>query len=174
MTTPAGWEDRVAALWASIDQYDPADFRARIRQLAGELPAGHPVADFEVAAACDTTGVGEEAAPLYEKALAAGLTGYRRRRAVIQWASTLRNLGEVDRSVALLEAERGVDPSGLDEATAGLGVAVDAFLALALADAGREREALSLALLALEPRLPRYNRSLTNYARALTAAPATS
>ncbi|WP_309571626.1 tetratricopeptide repeat protein [Deinococcus sp.] len=45
--------------------------------------------------------------------------------------------------------------------------ALTAFLALALVDMGREREALSLTLEALTPRLPRCQRSLGNYARAL-------
>lgn len=40
--------------------------------------------------------------------------------------------------------------------------AVRAFLALALVDVGREREAVSLALAALAPHLPRYQRSLGN------------
>ncbi len=62
--------------------------------------------------------------------------------------------------MALLRAER---ERGSDE----LDGAVAAFLALALADTGREREALSLALAALAPHLPRYGRSLANYAREL-------
>ncbi|HEU5357435.1 MAG TPA: tetratricopeptide repeat protein [Actinocrinis sp.] len=41
------------------------------------------------------------------------------------------------------------------------------FLALALVDVGREREAVSLALRALAPHLPRYQRSLANYGRLL-------
>jgi hypothetical protein len=51
--------------------------------------------------------------------------------------------------------------------------AVLAFLALALADLHREREALSASLTALAHYLPRYNRSLARYALALTADPAT-
>ena len=73
-------------------------------------------------------------------------------------ASTLRNLGEVSESVALLRAERDRPSDELDDAVA-------AFLALALVDAGREREATALALEALAPHLPRYQRSLANYAR---------
>jgi hypothetical protein len=46
---------------------------------------------------------------------------------------------------------------------------VRAFLALALVDAGREREAVAHALTALAPHLPRYQRSLANYARELGA-----
>ncbi len=87
------------------------------------------------------------------EALAAGLTGIRRPRATIQLASTLRNLGRVEESVALLSAEREAGSDELDDAVAG-------FLALALADRGREREAAGLALAALARHLPRCNRSL--------------
>ena len=45
--------------------------------------------------------------------------------------------------------------------------AVRAFLALALTSVGREREAVSIALTALAAHLPRYARSLANYAREL-------
>ena len=48
--------------------------------------------------------------------------------------------------------------------------AVSGFLALALGDSGREREAVSIALRALAPHLPRYQRSLGNCARALVVA----
>ena len=57
-------------------------------------------------------------------------------------------------------AERAAGSDDLDDAVA-------AFLALALVDTGREREAASLALAALAPHLPRYQRSLGNYARLL-------
>ncbi|MCW2948827.1 MAG: hypothetical protein JWR24_5544 [Actinoallomurus sp.] len=45
--------------------------------------------------------------------------------------------------------------------------AVRAVLALALTDVGREREAVALAIAALAPHLPRYQRSMANYARLL-------
>lgn len=80
---------------------------------------------------------------------------------MIQLASSLRNLDQVAESLALLEAEREQPSDGLDDAVSG-------FLALALADSAREREAVSVALAALAPHLPRYQRSLANYARALT------
>jgi len=99
--------------------------------------------------------------PLYREALERGLSGERRRRAVIQLASSLRNLGEAYESVALLEAELNAGSDHLDDA-------VRAFLALALADTGREREAAAHALTALAPHLPRYQRSLANYAQLLT------
>jgi len=46
--------------------------------------------------------------------------------------------------------------------------AVATFLALALVDVGREREAVARALTAISKYLPRYNRSVARYARELT------
>jgi hypothetical protein len=71
-------------------------------------------------------------------ALELGLHSDRRRQAVIQLASSLRNIGQAAESVALLSAERELESDDLDDA-------VSAFLALALVDTGREREAVSLA-----------------------------
>jgi tetratricopeptide (TPR) repeat protein len=161
----AEWERRLADLWAAVDDHDPDDFLARVQALTGELPPGDPIALFELASANDSTGHPEEAAPLYRKALAGGLSGERRRRAVIQLASTLRNLGHAEDSVALLTAEREAGSDDLDDAVA-------AFLSLALIDTGREREAAALALAALSRHLPRYNRSLANYAKAVSEGPA--
>ncbi len=62
--------------------------------------------------------------------------GERRRRAMIQLASSLRNLGRPEESVALLTTELDAGSDHLDDA-------VRAFLALALTDVGREREAAS-------------------------------
>jgi hypothetical protein len=161
MPTP-DWEQRIAALWAAIDDFDDAaQFRARVEALAAELPEGDGIGRFERACANDSTGRPEQAAPLYREALAAGLTGIRRRRAVIQLASTLRNLGHPDESVALLRAERDEGSDELDDA-------VVAVLALALADTGRERDAAGLAVGALARHLPRYNRSMAAYAEELS------
>ncbi len=163
------WERAVAAAWASIDDYADreAEFRALIDALAAQLPEGDPIAAFERGCAWDSTGHSDRAVPLYQWALDHGLTGYRRRRAVIQMSSSLRNIGQVQTAVELLEAERAVDPATLDEATRGLGDAISATLALCLADSGREREAVSIAVGALAPHLPRYQRSMGNYARLL-------
>jgi tetratricopeptide (TPR) repeat protein len=154
------WEQRLAELWAAIDSLSEDDFLARMDNLTAELPANSAIALFERAAAQDSTGHSDRAVPLYQQALAQGLTGIRRRRAVIQMASSLRNLGNASESVALLEAERAQGSDELDDAVSG-------FLALALADVGREREGLALALRTLAPHLPRYQRSLANYARLL-------
>ncbi|MPZ28254.1 MAG: tetratricopeptide repeat protein, partial [Micromonosporaceae bacterium] len=130
----ADWEQRVADAWASIDRLPEAEFLARIEQLAAELPADSAVGRFERAAAFDSTGDPDRAVPLYQEALDRGLTGERRRQAVIQLASSLRNLGRPGESVELLSAELDAGSDQLDDA-------VRAFLSLALVDVGREREA---------------------------------
>jgi tetratricopeptide (TPR) repeat protein len=154
------WEKRVAALWASIDDFDETSFVQRIDALAAELPQGSAIADFERACAQDSTGHSDAAVPLYRAALETGLSGIRRRRAVIQMSSSLRNLGRADEAATLLASE-------LEAAEDELSGAVRATLALALVDLGREREAAALALTALAEYLPRYNRSIARYARAL-------
>lgn len=163
-TTGPNWELRVSALWASLDDRTEADFLAAIEELVAERPADDPAAVFEHAAALDSTGHSDLAVPLYRQALHLGLSGLRRRRAVIQLASSLRNLDRAAESVALLSPELDAESDELDDA-------VRAFLALALVDTGREREAVALALTALAPHLPRYQRSLTNYASELRQAP---
>ncbi|WP_331766639.1 tetratricopeptide repeat protein [Embleya sp. NBC_00896] len=154
------WERRIAELWATFDDHEPDDFLVRVRTLVAELPAEHAVGLFELAAAHDSTGHEQRAATLYERARTAGLTGVRRRRAAIQLAGTYRNLDRSEESVAILTAELEAPSDELDDAVA-------AFLALALVDVGRAREATALALGALSRHLPRYNRSLTHYAEAL-------
>jgi tetratricopeptide (TPR) repeat protein len=158
--TDKDWQQRLDALWAEFDQHEPDDFVGKIESLTAGLPPGDAVALFERASANDSVGREQQAAPLYRQALAAGLAGQLRRRATIQLASTLRNLGQADESIALLTAEQQAGSDELDDA-------VTAFLALSLVDTGREREAVALALTALARHLPRYNRSLAGYAEAL-------
>ncbi|RKS80446.1 tetratricopeptide repeat protein [Motilibacter peucedani] len=154
------WEQRVDALWARIESEQPDAFLAQVEALAAELPDGSARAAFERACAQDSTGHPDLAVPLYRQALDAGLVGLRRRRAVIQLASSLRNLGDPEQALALLDEEA---QRGADELTGALA----AFRALALADLGREREAVAVAVGALAAYLPRYNGSVQRYAAAL-------
>lgn len=160
-TNDSAWEQRVADLWRALDTYEPDAFVAAIDALALELLPHSAVGLFERGSAQDSTGHPDLAVPLYRAALDAGLTGLRRRRATIQLASSLRNLGNPREAAELLSAEVRAGSDELDDA-------VQAFLALALADLGREREALGISLTALSRYLPRYNRSLAKYASAIT------
>jgi hypothetical protein len=151
------WEQRVAALWASIDDYGEDKFLAAMTELVAERPADDALGLFELGSAFDSTGHPAAAVERYRAALAGGLQDQLRRQATIQLASSLRNLDQAEESVALLTAELAAGSDDLDDA-------VRAFLALALTSVGREREAVSVALSALAPHLTRYNRSLAAYA----------
>lgn len=156
----------MTAAWASFDDYPEekaADFRAVIDALVAELPENSPLGPFEQACAWDSTGHSDLAAPLYREAIARGLgdvSGYKGRRAKIQLSSSLRNIGRAQEGVELLTPELAAPSDELDDA-------VRATLALCLSSLGRDREGLSLVLGALAPHLPRYQRSMANYARAL-------
>jgi len=154
------WQHRIDAVWADASLSDAARIAA-IDALADELGTRHPVALFERAGARDSAGRETEAESLYRAALDGGLDAYRRTRAVIQLASTIRNLGKVDEALGMLQAEYEASRGGelADEAAA--------FYALALASSGDARAAASIALTALAPHLSRYTRSVTGYAAEL-------
>lgn len=154
------WERQVAALWAD-DHVDDDARTARMRALAAQAP--HPaLGAFELGGALDSAGHEAEADVHYTAATAGGLGDLdpvRAARLVVQHASTLRNLGRVDEAVTMLQ-DAPEHPA--------TGAAPRVFLALALHSAGRHDEALRVAIEAIEPTLPRYNRSVRAYAAALT------
>ena len=155
----ADWEQRLTQSCGRRSMTNPPMLSwGRWKNSPDERPTDDPVALFERGSALDSTGHPGPAVERYRRALQLGLSGQRRRRATIQLASSLRNLGQADESVALLTAELDAGSDDLDDA-------VRAFLALALTSVGREREAVSVALTALAPHLTRYNRSLGAYAR---------
>lgn len=153
------WEQRVAAVW---DEALGDDARvSAMRTLAVQAP--HPaLGAFELGGALDSAGREAEAAVQYATATSAGLAAVDPDRAAqltVQHASTLRNLGRIDEAIAML---RAAPPH------ASTGAAPAVFLALALHSAGRVDEALQVVIGAVEPTLPRYRRSVRQYAAALT------
>jgi tetratricopeptide (TPR) repeat protein len=155
--TESEWEGRIDRMWSSIDDCDEEDFRLRMEEVVALYPSQDGAGLFEHAGMWDSTGRSDLAVPLYRQALDRGLSEDRRRRAVIQLASSLRNLGKVAQAEALLRDEGERQSDELDDAVVG-------FHALTLADLGRMEEALSMTLKALAPHLVRYQRSLDVYA----------
>jgi tetratricopeptide (TPR) repeat protein len=152
------WSERVASVWADFDSVDAETFLASMRALVAERPADDAVAHLELAGAFDSTGHEAQAAGEYERAFDLGLPSDHLRPAVIQYASTLRNLGRAEEAVALLESERDRTSDALDDA-------VTVFLAFALADSGAALRAVGEVTAALGAHLPRYRRSVAEYAR---------
>lgn len=159
------WQQRVAAVWADAENLSDDQLVAAIDALAVERDPGDALALAERGGARDSTGREEDAVPFYRAALAAGLDDEHRAQVVIQYASTVRNLGSPEESLELLAAEFAGHPEHP------LADAATAFAALALASSGRTTEALVSVLHALAPHLPRYQRSVKAYADDLLETP---
>ena len=159
MTTD-DWENRIAALWDD-DTIDDQQRITHMQALADAAP--HPaLGAFELGGAYDSGGQEAEADAHYAAATRADLVTVdpdRAARMIVQHASTLRNLGRIDEALAMLRDAPDHPATG---------AAPKVFLALALHSAGRFDEALRTAIEAVEPVLPRYRRSVSAYAEALT------
>jgi tetratricopeptide (TPR) repeat protein len=92
---------------------------------------------YEVGGAYDTAGQEETAREFYEKALAAGLEGDLLRRCYVQYGSTLRNVGEYEKSCEVFVAARKAFPES---------PALGAFEAITLHAANRPNEAIASLL----------------------------
>lgn len=154
-------ESAIAGLWT---QEDPAARVAAAQALVDAAP-GDPRLLFELAGAHDAAEREEEAVALYDEALGGGLREPHRRRAQIQLASTLRNLGRLDRAADLLAA---LADQRRDSA------AVAAFRALTTLDAGRPADAVAdlvdaLMAHATDADDDRYREALHRYADRLRA-----
>jgi cyanophycin synthetase len=152
-------ESEIADLWTMTD--DAARLAAADR-LASQAP-GDARLVFELAGAHDAAGDAARAIGLYEGALAGGLREPYRHRAQIQAASTLRNLGDHERALRLLDEVEVTHPGN---------VAVAAFRALVLVDIGRWGDAVadlvdSLVDHAIDEDAAAYRRSLHAYAARL-------
>jgi tetratricopeptide (TPR) repeat protein len=105
-----------------------------------ELLAQHPdhaILTYEVAGAYDTAGEEAKAKAGYQRALELGIEGDPLRRCLCQYGSTLRWLGELDASLAILERARVEFPGS---------ESVRVFHALTLNELGRTDEAVGLLL----------------------------
>ncbi len=167
MQTPdPQWEARVAALWERARSLPPEELVKAADALADELEPGDARALFERACARDTVGLESDAEHYYRAALASGqLDAYRRSRASIQLASTLRILGHLNESEQLLVAELDCHMAAGNERA--LHDEARATLALTYVAQGRAVEAAGLALSTLAPHLSRYNRSVAGNAAEL-------
>lgn len=153
------WQQQVDAVWARSDELGDQGVIDAMDALAEQAP-DPALALFERGGSRDSGGRPDEAEPLYRAALAAGLPEDERAQCTIQLASSLRNLGRAEESLALL---RDADPYPP------YAVANAAFVALTLASLDRPREGLAELLHAVAPTLPRYQRSVNSYADDLLA-----
>ncbi|MEJ7839399.1 MAG: tetratricopeptide repeat protein, partial [Thermomicrobiales bacterium] len=125
------WDERVARIWADAPNTPDDELLRKIETIAAERADDDPAALYELGSVHDSVGSEHDAEPYYRRALAGNLDRRRRPQTIIQLASTLRNLGQLEESAALLTAmsDAGPDPVVGDAGTA--------FLALVLIDLGR-------------------------------------
>lgn len=144
-------DDRLDAIFAARDRAEMQPTIDALLPLHQHHP-GHARVLYELAGAYDTAGQEAVAAPLYERALEAGLEGDLLRRCYLQLGSTLRNLQEHGRALAIFEQARAAFPAS---------ASVAVFQALSLHAAGRGDEAFAglldvVADLADAPDIDRY------------------
>lgn len=119
--------------------------------------------NYQLAWTCDVLGREAEALPYYEKAIALGLPPNELSGALLGLGSTLRTLGQLQRSAEVLRSGRAQFPDNRE---------FDAFLALTLHDLGQHAEAMKLLLLLVadtteDPGLTAYQRALRHAANRL-------
>lgn len=130
----------VDELYADLDRIFAARDRGNMAPtIAALLPIyeqhpDDPRVVYELAGAYDTAGDEAAACALYERALETGLSGDIRRRCLLQYGSTLRNLGRLDESLAVFADGRREFPGS---------VSLGAFEALTLHAVGRVDHALA-------------------------------
>lgn len=150
--------DALADFWDDVDLDRPGAAHDALEKLLQERGRDDARAAFERASLRDALGEEAAAIPLYRDALARGLTDPHHTQAVIQLASSLRNVGDASGAVALLQRVTREDPL-FDSARA--------FLSLALYSDGKPARALRTALQTFAPRLPQYVRAVGAYAEEL-------
>lgn len=154
-------EQHIRDAWATSNQKNPEPTVAFFEHLLSEDPTDAKRL-FELANAYDWSSREQEAIPLYERALGAGLDEDRDRRARVQYGSSLRNVGRYAESVTVLESALHRHPDS---------AAIHCFLALALADSGKPRAAVATAICAAltSPRsdIAEYREALARYVKDL-------
>ena len=126
-------ETAIAVGYANRDRANMAPTVAYFTALLADHPQ-NPWLLYEVGGAHDTAGDEAEARGYYERALAGGIDGDARRRCLLQYGSTLRNLGLHDESVEALQRARDEFPAS---------DSVRVFLALSLHAASRSDAAVA-------------------------------
>lgn len=143
--TPELTPELAATIADAFAQRDRENMRPTIdffEDLLAKHP-GNPYVLYEVGGSYDTDGQEEKAIAYYEQALP-GLSGDTKRRCLLQYGSTLRNLDRFHESLEVFVAARKEFPES---------DSLRVFKALTLHAAGRENKALATMLLLVADRL---------------------
>ncbi len=130
-----------------------------LRKLDARFPLVAEI-NYQLAWTCDVLGLEAEALPFYEKAVALGLAPNDLSGALLGLGSTLRNVGQLQRSAEVLRSGRTQFPDNRE---------FDVFLAITLHDLGEHAESTRLLLTVIadtseDPGLTTYQRAIRFYA----------
>jgi len=156
------WKEELDAIVGARAHGQFAEILPRLQALDGRHPNIAEVA-YQLAWTLDTLGRPAEAVPHYEKAVALGLPPNELSGALLGLGSSLRLLGQLDRSAAILRSGQAQFPENRE---------FDVFLALTLHAQGQHPAALRLVLETLcdtteDPGLTAYQRALRHEATRL-------
>lgn len=153
------WKDELDAIVAARHGGALAQTLPRLRALAARHPDVAEI-HYQIAWTCDSNDASAEAIPHYDKAIALGLESESLAGAMLGLGSSLRVVGQFERSESVLREALVRFPDHNE---------FRAFLALTLHDLGRHADALSIALTTLvdtadDPGITAYQRALRYYA----------
>jgi len=153
------WRDELAAIVGARAHGQAEEILPRLRSLDERHPQVAEI-NYQLAWTCDVLDRAAEALPYYEKAIALGLPANELSGALVGLGSTLRELGQLERSRTVLRSGQAQFPGNRE---------FDVFLALTLHAAGDHPAALRLALETLcdtseDPGLAAYQRAIRHAA----------
>jgi tetratricopeptide (TPR) repeat protein len=162
LTDLPAWKEELDAIVGARAHGQFNQLLPRLQDLDARHPNVGEIA-YQIAWTCDTLGRAEQALTAYEKAIALGLPPNELSNAYVGLGSTLRTLGQFDRSAEVLRTAKLQFPDNRE---------FDVFLALTLHAAGQHAEALQLALETLietteDPGLTAYGRAIRHAAAKL-------
>lgn len=153
------WKEELDAIVGARAHGQAAAILPRLQQLDARHPNVAEI-NYQLAWTCDVLGRETAALPCYEKAVALGLPRNELAGALLGLGSTLRQLGQFERSASVLRSAQLQFPEHRE---------FDAFLALTLHAGGKSGEALRTALEALcdtseDPGIRAYQRAIRHAA----------
>ncbi|MBP6506050.1 MAG: tetratricopeptide repeat protein [Opitutaceae bacterium] len=157
------WREELDAIVGARHGGQIAHVLDLLRQLDARFPQIAEI-NYQLAWTCDVLGRETEALPYYEKAIALGLPANELSGALLGLGSTLRSLGQFERSAAVLRSGRSQFPDSRE---------FDVFLAMTLHPLGQHTESLQLLLTVIadtseDPGLTAYQRAIRFYAGKLS------
>ncbi len=153
------WKEPLAAITGARHGGQVAQVLKQLKELDAQFPNVAEI-NYQLAWTCDVLGREAEALPYYEKAVALGLPANELAGALLGLGSTLRNLGQLERSAEVLRSGQAQFPDNRE---------FDVFLALTLHNLGQHAEATKLLLTVIadtseDPGLTAYQRAIRFYA----------